>query len=301
MASPKNGVKVGIHLPETERLVPWQEYREMAIAAEEAGFDSVWIPDHLLYRYEGQAPDGPWECWTLMAAIAAVTTRVEFGPLVLCTAFRNPALTAKMAATIDEISGGRFILGLGAGWHQPEFEAFGFPYDHRFSRFKEALEIIHPLLREGKVDYQGAFYGAPDCEIIPRGPRPGGVPIMLGTMGDKMLELTARYADQWNGWGQWFENQPEKLAGLLDKVDAACRAAGRDPATLERTATLLVNLPGHEPDTQFNRLGGSLDDMAAAIRACLDLGVAHVQILLHPNTVEAISAFAPVLEMIDGR
>ena len=124
---------------------------------------------------------------------------------------------------------------------------------------------------------------------------------MLGTMGDKMLELTAHYADQWNGWGQWFDNQPEKLAGLLDKVDAACRAAGRDPATLERTATLLLNLPGHEPDPDHARLDGSMEEFAAAIGACRDLGIAHVQVLLHPNTVESITVFAQVLEMIEQR
>src|SRR3712207_2979464 len=163
-------LKVGLHLPETERIAPWSDLAAMCRLAEDVGFDSIWVPDHLLYFFPGEEPRGPWECWSILSAVAAVTHRVEIGPLVLCTNFRNPALIAKMADTVDEISGGRLILGLGAGWHEPEYRAFGFPFDHRASRFEEGIRIIHGLLRDGRVDFSGRYYQAQECELRPRGP-----------------------------------------------------------------------------------------------------------------------------------
>ncbi|MCA9861147.1 MAG: LLM class flavin-dependent oxidoreductase, partial [Thermomicrobiales bacterium] len=153
-------VKIGLHLPETERIASWQETMELVRTAEDGGFDSIWMPDHLIFRDESGEATGPWECWSMLCAVAAITNRVEIGPLVLCTAFRNPALIAKMADTLDEISGGRLILGLGAGWHEPEYQAYGFPFDHRFARFQEAFTIIHTLLQEGSIDFEGTWYSA---------------------------------------------------------------------------------------------------------------------------------------------
>ena len=167
-------LKVGVQLPEVEREVRWPELLDMIRAIEDLGFDSIWLGEHLLYRWPDREPRGPWEAWSTLAAIAAVTSRVEFGPLVACTSFHNPALLAKQAVTIDEISGGRFLLGLGAGWNETEFRAFGYPYDHRVDRFEEAFTIIRGLLRDGAVDFEGRFYAARDCELLPRGPRPGG-------------------------------------------------------------------------------------------------------------------------------
>ena len=168
-------LKVGVQLPEVEREVRWPELLDMIRAIEDLGFDSIWLGEHLLYRWEGRPARGPWEAWTLMAAIAATTSRVEFGPFVACTSFHNPALLAKQAATIDEISGGRFILGLGAGWNETEFKAFGFPYDHRVDRFEEAFTIIRTLLGEGAIDFDGRYYQARDCELLPP-QRPSGRP-----------------------------------------------------------------------------------------------------------------------------
>ena len=159
----------------------------MTRAIEDLGFDSVWVGEHLLYRWPDRPPRGPWEAWTLLSAIAASTTRIELGPLVACTNFHNPALLAKQAATIDEISGGRFVLGLGAGWNETEFRAFGYPYDHRIDRFEEAFTIIRTLLREGAIDFDGRWYQARDCELLPRGPRPDGPPLMIGSNGPRML------------------------------------------------------------------------------------------------------------------
>ena len=189
----------------------------MARRAEEVGFDSFWLPDHLLFRFPQVHQQGAWDAWSLLAALAATTRTLEIGPLVACSSFRNPALIAKMADTIDEISGGRLILGLGAGWHEPEYAAFGFPYDHRVSRFEEALQIITALLRTGQVDFQGDYYSARDCELRPRGPRPEGPPILVGGSGQRMLRLAARYADAWNADRQ---NDVAAVQALNARVDA---------------------------------------------------------------------------------
>src|SRR5262252_149957 len=159
---------------ENNRKRPYETIRAIAQQAEMDGFDSIWLADHLLYRKSGEPTRGIWECWTMLAALAEATRRVEIGPLVLCNSFRNPAILAKMATTLDEVSGGRLVLGLGAGWNEPEYQAFGLPFDHRVDRFEEALQIIGPLLREGHVDYEGTYYQARDCDDVPRGPRPEG-------------------------------------------------------------------------------------------------------------------------------
>ena len=172
-------MKVGVQLPEVEWVPRWADIREMAQAAEAIGLDSIWVGDHLLYRYlddaghETEPPRGPWEAWTTLAAVAAVTERVELGPLVAATSFHNPAMLAKKAATLDEISGGRLILGLGAGWNEPEYLAYGYPFDHRVSRFEEAFTIIRSLLHDGHADLPGTYYTVTDAELVPRGPRPG--------------------------------------------------------------------------------------------------------------------------------
>lgn len=169
-------MKLGVVLmladsPELGRPRRYTEIRAMAQQVEAAGFDSIWMYDHLLYRQAGQGTQGIWECWSMLSALAEATHRVELGTLVICNSFRNPALLAKMAVTVDEISGGRLILGMGAGWNEPEYRAFGFSFDHRVDRFEEALQIVRPLLKEGRVDFQGKYYRAEECEIAPLGPR----------------------------------------------------------------------------------------------------------------------------------
>jgi probable F420-dependent oxidoreductase len=297
-------LKIGLLLPDTEdqlngETARWSDLLAMTRAAEAMGFDSVWVTDHFIHRTETETR-GPWECWSLLSALAAVTERVEIGPLVVCTAFRNPALLAKMADTVDEISGGRLILGVGAGWNEPEYRAFGYPFDHRFDRFEEALTIITGLLRDGHIDFAGTYYSARGCELRPRGPRKNGPPIMIGTTGKRMLALTARHADQWNVWYSHTGNRVEGVAPLLAAVDAACAEAGRDPKSLERTVAVMVEVGPHAPSTMsVPPLTGTPEELAASLRAYADAGVSHLQVWLEPNTVAGIEAFAPVLEALD--
>ena len=299
-------LKVGVQLPEIEWVAPWRELARMATTAEQVGFDSLWVGDHLLYRYPDEPDKGPWEAWTVMGALAAITERIEIGPLVACTSFHNPAMIAKKAATLEEISGGRLILGLGAGWNEPEYSAYGFPYDHRVSRFEEAFTIIRRLLAGERVDFHGDYYSVNDCVIVPPGPRPAGPPLMIGSGGDRMLDITIPYIQSWNAWYAWFDNKPELLAPWMEKVDAACERAGRDPKSVERTCAVYVQLTGGEgrptlaiEDSKIEPLTGSPREMADGLRRFAEVGIDHVQIVLDPITAEGIERLAPVLEDLD--
>lgn len=272
----------------------YAEIRERALQAEQAGFDSIWLYDHLIYRLPRVPQRGIWECWTMLSALAEATTRVEIGTLVLCNAFRNPAILAKMAATLDEVSGGRFTLGLGAGWNKPEFEAFGLPYDHRGDRFEEALRIVVPLVREGHVDFQGTYYQAAECDILPRGPRPQGPPIMIGAKGPRMLRLTAQYADSWN---TAYLGYPADLVEPRQALHAACAEVGRDPVTLGVTATVSVAYPdlGRPQGFMNTYVSGSAEEVAAALRGYEEMGAAHVMCHVAPNTAAALDRLAAAL------
>jgi alkanesulfonate monooxygenase SsuD/methylene tetrahydromethanopterin reductase-like flavin-dependent oxidoreductase (luciferase family) len=277
----------------------------MARAAEEVGFDTIWLGDHLRYRYEDGSSRGPWEVWTMLAALAASTSRIRLGPLVAATAFHAPAMLAKLAATVDEVSGGRLIVGLGAGWNETEFRAFGFPFDHRISRFEEAFTIIRTLLREGRIDFEGEFYQARDCELLPPPARPGGPPLMVGSVGPRMLEITLPHVEQWNVWYRQSNNTPAGLEPILRQVDEACRAVGRDPSTLEKTSAVLVGMPaGSGRTTMYDEgavapLSGSTADIAAGLRAYADLGLAEVQLVVDPITEGSIRALEEVLAELD--
>ena len=298
-------LKIGIQLPEVEREVRWPEIAAMATLAEDIGFDSLWVGDHLLYRNAGEPTKGPWEAWSQLAALAAITTRVEIGPLVAATSFHSPAMLAKKAATVEEISGGRLILGLGAGWNETEYRAFGFSYDNRVSRFEEAFTIIRTLLREGAIDFDGDYYQARDCELLPRGPRPGGPPLMVGSEGPRMLRITLPHVDAWNAWHAWYGNSADGLVPVLEKLDTACEKVARDPAEVLRTTTVLVELPGGtgraSGDTakrDNTPLRGSPEEIAAGLRAYARLGIGHVQLVLDPITAESIERLAPVIALL---
>ncbi len=300
-----NRLKLGVQLPEVEYVASWSKHLEMAQLAEAIGLDSVWLGDHLLYTYPDEPARGPWECLTMLSALAASTSTIELGPLVLSTSFRNPALTAKIAETIDEISAGRFTLGLGAGWNRAEYDAFGFAYDRRYARFAEAFEIIRSLVRTGAVDFDGEFYAARECIIVPRGPRSGTMPIMVGSTGEKMLRLTLPHIDLWNIWYADFGNSVEGLAPHLSRLDALCAEIGRDPDEIGRTAAVLVTAPGGSTrssgaprERHAPGIGGTPEQVARQLLGFQAVGISHIQIVLDPITPEAIEWLAPAVERV---
>ena len=307
-------LKVGAFIPivETEMdggTARGRDVLAMARAAETAGFDSVWIPDHLEIHDPGQAPKGAWEMGSVLGALTVATERVEIGALVAATSLRNPALLAKMVDTLEELSGGRMILGLGSGRHEPEHAQFGYPFSRQVDRFEEALQVILPMLREGRADHAGTYYAARGADLRPRGSRPGGPPIVIGALGTgpRMLALTARHADLWNAWLTWGRSWPDAIPPLREKVDAACRAEGRDPATLGRSVAILAEVPGvparqpfTSPDGSGDPLRGTPAEMAEALRGFAREGIDHVQIVCAPNTAAGIAGFAPVLAALDA-
>jgi probable F420-dependent oxidoreductase len=270
------------------RCPSYAEIRDVAQQMEGAGFDAIWLADHLLYRRPGHHTRGIWECWTTLSALAEATQHIELGTSTLCASFRNPAVLAKMAVSLDEVSGGRLILGIGAGWNEPEYRAFGLPFDRRVDRFEEAVQIITPLLRDGHVDFAGRYYTARDCELTPRGPRPSGPPILIGAFQPRMMRLAARYADMWNaGYFAMVDTFRESRASF----EAVRTEVGPAAANVAVTALLKVGwadlgeLPAFFGD---DYLTGSADDIAAALRGYADSGVAHVLCQYHPNVPTAL-------------
>jgi alkanesulfonate monooxygenase SsuD/methylene tetrahydromethanopterin reductase-like flavin-dependent oxidoreductase (luciferase family) len=303
-------MKIGVVLPiaQEDAVTPvpsYAEIRAVATAAEDGGLDSIWVYDHLLFRFDGETT-GIHECWTILAALAEATSRVELGTIVLCTSFRNAALLAKMAATLDHVSGGRLILGIGSGWHDPEFEAFGYPSDHKVGRFEEALTIIRTLIREGRADLDGRWMTARDAALIP--PARPDIPILIAAKRPRMLELTARHADAWNM--AWFGAPDERWARARQELAAACAAVGRDPATLERTVGVNVRYP----DLISAGAAATADDeardepgldgeaeIAAGLAAYADEGTGHVIAGLEPTTPEAVARFAEAARTFRAR
>jgi probable F420-dependent oxidoreductase len=284
--------RLGLNLPYVEGSMDgstprWADILAMAETAEAIGFDAVWISDHVGFGDPDGQWSGAWDSWTLLSALAAATTRVRLGTYVSAMPYRNPALLAKMAETLDEISGGRVILGLGAGWNEPEFRAYGFPFERRFDRFEDGLRIISSMLKTGRADHDGRVQSAHGARIEPRGPRPNGLPIMVGTTGPRLLRLTAELADEWNSGMR----APEDLPPILAKVDAACAAVDRDPRTLVRSAETLV------------KTGDAFDPVAVAAQLgrYADLGIDHIQVQLRPNSVTGVRAFEPVFEALVSR
>jgi len=305
---PGRPIGVGIQLPEVEREVRWPELRAIARTAEDAGFDSIWLGDHLLYRDAMGATRGPWEAWTTLAGLAEATERVTLGPLVAASAFHAPFMLAKLASTVDEISGGRLVLGIGAGWNPVEFAALGAPFDHRVSRFEESFTIVRSLLRSGYIDFEGEFFTARDAELLPRPARAGGPPLLVGSSGPRMLEATAPYVDAWNAWYVDTGNSPGGVARLRSLVDDAARGAGRDPAEIERTVAVHVQVPGGTGrvmgDTDERHavppLKGTPEHIAGELRTYAAEGIGHVQLVVDPITQASVDALAPVLELLDG-
>jgi alkanesulfonate monooxygenase SsuD/methylene tetrahydromethanopterin reductase-like flavin-dependent oxidoreductase (luciferase family) len=270
-------MRVGIQLPEVERDVRWPEYLAMARAAEEVGFDSIWLGDHLLYD---DPERGPWEAFTLLSALAAVTSRVTLGPLVACAAFHPPGVLAKMAATIDEVSGGRFVLGLGSGSNRYDFEAFGLPYDKRVSRFEEQFTILRGLLAGERVTFEGTYHRVRDAVLLPRPSR--RVPLMLGSFGPRMLSIAADHVDIWNAWYDDYGNTVEGFVELSAGI----------PDHLERSACVLVQLDGPVERVPMAP-PVSLDALPAHLRALEEAGADEVILVVSPIDEGSIRRLAP--------
>ena len=255
-------MRIGVTLPLAEddtedgRSPTFAETLVYARHAEELRLDSIWVFDHLLFRSAGEPDEGIREAWTTLAALATVVPRVELGALVMCASFRNPGLMAKMAATLADLSGGRLILGLGSGWHEPEYDAFGFPFDHRVGRFAEDLEITARLLRKERVSFDGRWRQLDDAVLIPAPER--AVPVLVAAKGPRMLRLTASWAEAWNV--AWFSGVDDRLRGQLSALDEACIDVGREPATLRRTVGLRLD---DEEVADGSRLASVFDGLAA--------------------------------------
>jgi len=282
-------MRVGVQLPEVEREVRWPEIAAMARAAEETGFDSIWLGDHLLYRGAGRPDRGPWDAWTQLAALAALTHRVDVGPLVASTAFHPPGALARMAASIDELSGGRFIFGIGAGWNEAEFRAFGVPFDRLASRFEESFEIVRRLLAGEVVTFSGVFHRVEDAVLLP--PPARRVPLMVGSNGTRILAATLPHVDAWNTWYSSYGNTVEGFAARNAEIDAACARAGRDLREIRRSACVLVAVGGggerpHDADPV------PAERLVAHLKALADAGLDEAILVIDPITERSIRELA---------
>jgi probable F420-dependent oxidoreductase len=280
----QKAVRVGIQLPEVERDVRWPEYVAMARAAEEVGFDSIWVGDHYLYRGDGRRERGPWEAWTLLAGLAAVTERIQLGPLVACLSFHPPGILAKVAATVDEISGGRLVLGVGAGWNRVEFDAFGIAFERRGTAFAERFDAMRRLLAGERVTAHGAFVDLDEAVVLPA---PARVPpLMVGSTGPRVLAASLPFVQVWNTWFDWFGNRPEGFAEKRPFVDDACARAGRDPGEVERSACVLVEwdpASRERPrDAAAPPLAGGPERLADGLRAMAEAGADEVILVADP-------------------
>jgi alkanesulfonate monooxygenase SsuD/methylene tetrahydromethanopterin reductase-like flavin-dependent oxidoreductase (luciferase family) len=296
-------VKIGVVVPMAEadsqvkgQTPGWPLLRSFALAAEAQGLDSLWVFDHFFDKAKDGTFTGQHEAWTVVSALSAVTQRVQIGTLVMCSSFRSPALVAKMAAAADEVSGGRLILGLGAGWHDPEYDAFGFPKDHRVDRFEEALEIIVPLVRGRTVSFEGRYHQARDAVLVPAPSHP--IPILIASFGPRMLGLTARHADAWNT--AWFGAPDQVLQGQMKAFDEALSAEGRDPTAVSRTVAIIVNDPAAnvpDQDGEDSSFSGSVDELARALDAYEALDIEHLIVLVQPLTEASLGRLTSAIAL----
>jgi probable F420-dependent oxidoreductase len=286
-------LRVGIQLPEVEREVRWPEVRAIALAVEECGFDSLWLGDHLLYRGGGRPERGPWDVWTQLAALAAVTSRVRLGPLVAATAFHAPGILARAAASVDEVSGGRLVLGIGAGWNETEFRAFGFPFDRRVSRFAESFDVVRRLLAGEEVTASGAFVSVEHAVLLPRPAR--RVPLMIGANGERILSIALAHADAWNTWYSPYGNTLEGFAAANEKVSAICEQVGRDPREVERSACVFVTVDGGAGERPHDVPPVEPAALVAHLGGLATAGAHEAILVVDPITERSVRALASAL------
>jgi alkanesulfonate monooxygenase SsuD/methylene tetrahydromethanopterin reductase-like flavin-dependent oxidoreductase (luciferase family) len=293
-------IRVGIQLPEVERDVRWGEVVAMARAAEASGFDSVRLGDHLLYRDDGRPERGPWDAWTMLAGLAAATEHVRLGPLVACLGFHPPGVLARMAASVNEIAGGRLVLGVGAGWNETEFRAFGIPFDHRVGRFEEAFDIVRRLLDGERVTARGRFWQVEDAVLLPV---PARRPtLMVGSSGERVLGMTLPHVDVWNTWYDLYGNTPEGFARENAKITSAAELAGRDPSDIRRSACALVLVDPASQERPRSAdhppLGGSMATIARGLSELGEAGAHEVIIVANPITEGSIRALGEAIAIV---
>jgi FMNH2-dependent dimethyl sulfone monooxygenase len=291
-------VKIGLDLPAAEEVrgvsPSWSDVRAFALAAQAADLDSVWMFDHFFNRRDDGSVQGMYESWTILSAVASITDRILLGTMVMCASFRNPGLLAKMAATLDDVSDGRLILGIGAGWHDPEYEAFGYPTDRRGSRYEEALIIVRRLLDGERVTFSGEFNQLRDAVLAPAPSR--RIPLLLAGGGPRVLRMAGRYGDAWNDNG--FGLPDDRLRTALQRLDEALEAEGRDPTTVERTIGVTVRHPdvAVDPDDE-PAFQGTTGELAAMFDAYAGLGVDHLILEVGPKTVASIGWVADAIQL----
>jgi alkanesulfonate monooxygenase SsuD/methylene tetrahydromethanopterin reductase-like flavin-dependent oxidoreductase (luciferase family) len=301
-------MKVGVVLPiggtdgRDGKPPSWHDTLAMARAVEDTGLDSGWVADHFFYRSDDGTEYAMNEAWTILTAIAASTERIELGPIVLCASFRNPGLTAKMATTLDDVSGGRLILGVGCGWHEAEYRAFGLPYDHRVGRFEEWIEIVVRLLGGERVTFDGRFHTAADAVLVPAPAR--RIPLLVAARRPRMHAITARWADAWNtAWYGWPGATVREQMAVLDAAEATTDRAGNALGErLVRTVGITVRDPDQDavPEPEEDAIEGSADDVARALEAYAELGFAHVIVGLEPMTVRSVERLASAVRLVRG-
>ncbi len=284
----------------------WKDIKKQALFAEELGFDGVVLPDHTMYHSE-TGNIGCWESVSLAGAVAVATSTIEIGHSMFNAPYRPPAMVAKIAETLDEISGGRYILGIGAGnTPDSDYKALGVQSDKRYSRFSEAIEIIHSLLKFGKADFEGKYWSSQDAELVLRGPSSQGPPIVIAAWGPKMMLLAAKFADMWNGW---IPSGPsvKGFKPMVEKLEKACIEVGRDPKSLLRTLDIQVDSMGLyeklNPGGIMKPILGTKEEIAKAILSFTEIGVHEVRCYVvsqdsAKGKLEALESMAEVINLV---
>ncbi len=303
---------IGLNLPTWPRadhtVASWPEMRSLARDAEALGVDMLWVPDHLVRVLPSGRPVAFRECWTILAAAAEATTRIGIGPFVACAGFRNPGLLARMAETLDEVSSGRLVLGLGSGVPDGDtsWRMFGFEAARPVGRYAESAEVVARLLHGETLTFSGDHVRTDGATLEPRGPRPAGLPLWLAAKGDRTMDVAARWGDAVNV--NTALTSPNDVAMAAGAADAACARVGRDPATLELTGWTRIALdPGGHGVERRGWLSGSAAELVATLRAMAAAGLAHASIYIGTEddtsplpalTPRALERFGPVLEAL---
>lgn len=298
--SPRMPLKVGIQVNTTQRVFRWSEIRELATVAEELGLDSLWTEDHLFYEMN-DVVIGPWEAWTILAGLADATERVRIGSMVTPLALRSPTMLAKLAETVDEMSSGRLVLGVGVGWGEEEHRAVGATLERKLTRFLESWNVILTAFDDGQVDHKGETVTVEGFRLVPRGPR-RRPEMMVGSIGPQTLRATLPHVDGWNWDG--FSNRPERFAESSEKVNEICIEIGRDPDTVYRSAHLIVRfhdaqgLPLDPIPADVPLITGPPPRVAEAWAGFVEAGADEVQLIVDPATPSALERLAEAKQIL---